>query len=140
MNLGQESLDNHVMLVNVAYKLGKILFEKAMHGVFVVWHELRQGPKGLLLVGQVHEQESGDCGHTLAVADLSVVNRVGGEYVVKLDLALVVALLVGDIVAESAVDVKVDLTQVDWVESGQAAHFLVHATLSFDLCVDVQEL
>ncbi len=79
------------MLVNEPDKLGKVLLEEAVHRVLGIGHELRQRPERPLLVRQVHEQQRGHRGHALAVAHLRVVDGVGGQHVVELDLALAVA-------------------------------------------------
>ena len=62
-------------------KFWKAMDKEAVHVVLWSGHELTEGPEGVLLRVEVHEEEGGDLRHALAVADLRVVHRVRRQHV-----------------------------------------------------------
>ena len=93
--------------------------EGGVHVVPRVGHELVQGPEGVLLRGEVHQQEGRHLGHALAVADLRVVHAVGCQHVEEVLLLGVVSLPEHDVVPVGSVDIKVNLTDLLTVQSAQ---------------------
>ena len=68
-------------MILVAYKLWEARYEEAVHVIPRVRHELTEGPEGVLLGVEVHQQQGRDLGHALAVANLQ---HNGGQFPVKL--------------------------------------------------------
>ena len=101
--------ENTSTKINEPEKLRKTLDEKAVHGKLGVDHEAVQGPKGVLLVVQVHEEEGGDLGHPLAVAQLRVVHGIRGQNVEKRTLTLIVAFTEHDVITVGAIDIQINL-------------------------------
>ena len=65
-------------------------YEGGMHVVVLIGHQLVQRPEGVLLRGEVHQQEGGHLGHALAVAHLRVEHAVGRQHVEQVLLARVI--------------------------------------------------
>ena len=66
--------------------------KEAVHVVLWCRHELTQGPEGVLLGVEVHQEEGRDLGHALAVAHLCVEHAVGRQHVEQGLLSGVVSL------------------------------------------------
>ena len=73
-------------------KFWKAMDKEAVHVVLWSGHELTEGPEGVLLRVEVHEEEGGDLGHALAVAHLRVEHAVGRQHVEQILLSGVVPL------------------------------------------------
>ena len=123
-----------------AHQPRKLRYEKSVHVVLPVDHELRERPERLLLLVQVHEEQRRYLRHALAVADLAVVHAVGGQDVEQVLLAVVVPLAEHRVVAVGAVHVQVDLTNVGGVKPGQLLHFLILALLDNNYCTRRRQL
>ena len=59
----------------------KAMDKETVHVVLWGGHELAQGPEGVLLGVEVHQEEGRDLGHALAVANLCVEHAVGRQHV-----------------------------------------------------------
>ena len=90
-----------------------------MHVVGLVSHQLVQGPEGVLLRGEVHQEEGGHLGHALAVAHLRVVHAVGRQHMEELLLLGVVSLPEHDVVPVGSVHIQVNLTDLLAVQPAQ---------------------
>ena len=93
--------------------------EGGVHVVPRVGHELVQGPEGVLLRGEVHQEEGGHLGHALAVAHLRVVHAVGRQHMEELLLLGVVSLPKHDVVPVGSVHIQVNLTDLLAVQPAQ---------------------
>ena len=93
--------------------------EGSMHVVVLIGHQLVQGPEGVLLRGEVHQEEGRHLGHALAVAHLRVVHAVGGEHMEELLLLGVVSLPEHDVVPVGSVHVKINLSDLFTIQPSQ---------------------
>ena len=93
--------------------------EGSMHVVVLIGHQLVQGPEGVLLRGEVHQEEGRHLGHALAVAHLRVVHAVGGEHMEELLLLGVVSLPEHDVVPVGSVHVEINLSDLFTVQPSQ---------------------
>lgn len=75
-----------------------------MHAVPAITQECDQRPERILLI-HVHEKESCDLTHTLAVSNLRVVHRIGCQHVEQRLLLDVVSFAEHDVVSVGPVDV-----------------------------------
>ena len=94
-------------------------YEGGMHVVGLIGHQLVQRPEGVLLRGEVHQQEGGHLGHALAVAHLGVVHAVGYQDMEELLLLGVVSLPEHDVVPVGSVHIQVNLTDLLAVQPAQ---------------------
>ena len=83
-----------------------------MHVVVLIGHQLVQGPEGVLLRGEVHQEEGRHLGHALAVAHLRVEHAVGGQDMEELLLLGVVSLPEHDVVSVGSVHIQIDLSDL----------------------------
>ena len=91
--------------------------EGGVHVVPRVGHELVQGPEGVLLRGEVHQEEGRHLGHALAVAHLRVEHAVGGQDMEELLLLGVVSLPEHDVVSVCSVHIKINLPYLLAIQS-----------------------
>ena len=58
----------------------KAMDKETVHVVLWGGHELAQGPEGVLLGVEVHQEEGRDLGHALTVTNLCVEHAVGSQH------------------------------------------------------------
>lgn len=94
-----------------------------VHIKLLIGQEHRECPERFLLV-QVHEQQCSYLTHTLAVADLKIVDTVRTQNIEQFLLLRVVPLSEHDVVSVRAVHVQVDLTDIRRPAPRQLTHLL----------------
>ena len=70
-----------IIMILKSKKFWKAMDKEAVHVVLWSGHELTEGPEGVLLRVEVHQEEGGYLGHALAVAHLRVEHTVGRQHV-----------------------------------------------------------
>lgn len=82
---GQETFENLVVMPGKAGQLREAGNKESVHCITVVRHEAVHGPEHILLVVQVHHQQSCQLRHALAVTDLLSKRNVSGFIVFLFD-------------------------------------------------------